>query len=82
MVHSLEGQEQVQVMQNAPFNDFSLILIFRETCKTFGDKMCDGKALKYDHDDFCKRKAKECKCCCTPVCKSGGASSGGKHEIT
>ena len=39
-------------------------------CKNFGDRMCGaGKALKYDHDDFCKRDEKECKCCCQPVCK-------------
>lgn len=41
------------------------------TCQMFGDRMCQGKALKYDHDDFCKRNAKQCKCCCEPVCKAG-----------
>ncbi len=44
----------------------------RETCRDFGSEVCGGEnnALKFDHDDFCKRKAKQCKCCCQPVCKS------------
>lgn len=43
----------------------------KPTCKEFGDRLCGGLALKYDHDDYCKRDAKECKCCCQPVCKPG-----------
>ena len=38
------------------------------TCRDFGDRMCD-KALKYDHDDYCKRGEAQCKCCCQPVCR-------------
>ena len=38
------------------------------TCRDFGDRVC-RKALKYDHDDYCKRGEKQCKCCCQPVCK-------------
>ena len=39
------------------------------TCRDFGDRICSGRALKYDHDDLCKKGASECKCCCKPVCR-------------
>ena len=47
-----------------------------DMCGTFGDRMCAGKgALKYDHDDFCRRGDELCKCCCQPVCKGGGGGA-------
>jgi len=41
-----------------------------ETCREFGDRACGtGHALKYDHDDFCRRGEPKCRCCCRPVCR-------------
>ncbi len=48
-----------------------------DTCKAFGDRMCHGQALKYDHDDFCRRGEDKCRCCCQPVCKAGPDAAGG-----
>ena len=45
-----------------------MYILERNLCFDVNNILVCLKAVKYDHDDFCKRNAPECKCCCDPVC--------------